>query len=559
MIRDLQRPPAAEAKPKKTPPEEQFKRARHPLDIWPDVVAMGASGTAELPKEWAFRMRWFGLFWEGPRSDTFMLRIKVHGGRLRADQLAGLCDLAEAHCLPFLDITTRQGIQVRGIAIADVPAVFAALERLGLTSMQSGADNIRNLTACPLAGIAPDELADVTPLVRSLAARFIGKRDFADLPRKFNIAVSGCGTNCTHPELHDIAVQAVRDAAGAVGFSLRVGGQPSTSHFVSRDLEVFLTEAEVPDVCAAIAAVFRDHGDRTNRKRARMGHLIEAWGLDRFREAVEAALGRELPRRPAAFPVREMERDPIGVHPQRQAGLRFVGIPFPVGRVTLDQGRALARLAAGFGSGEVRTTNRQNLLLVNVPHDRLAGLLEALDRAGIPRGGSVLRAGVAACSGSTHCKLATVETKHRMVSIVEGLEAVGLGGAPLNIALSACPNSCANHATADIGLLGCRTKVDGETVDAFHLHFGGGTGPDTAFGRLTFRQVPGWQLDTYLAYATRVYARRRRKGESFRAFCDRHTPEALEMLFHPKVMPGNARVRRLAARVRRALGDPFRG
>ncbi|MFQ5507862.1 MAG: nitrite/sulfite reductase [Leptospirillia bacterium] len=546
----------AQKKDKKNPAEEAFKTEKHPLDCWENILGFARNGSGPPDKAWSFRLRWFGLFWEGPRSDTFMLRLKVNGGQISAAQLRGIADLTDACALPFLNVTTRQGIQIRGIPVAHVPPIFKELEALGLTSMQSGADNVRNLTACAQAGIAPNEIADVSALARTLKTLFVGNRAFADLPRKFNISLAGCGTNCTHPELHDIAVQAVRDGAGdAVGYGIRVGGQPSTSHFVSQDLEVLLTEEEVPEVCAAIVAVYRDHGDRTNRKQARMGHLLEKWGMPRFRESVEHALGRPLPRHISDAAIREQEQDPIGIHPQKQDGLSFVGLPFPVGKVTVDQARALARLSEEFGSGELRTSNRQNILLINIPNERLDHLTAELDRAGIPYGGSPLQAAMTACSGNTYCKLATVETKNRVVNIVESLEREGLDKDPLNIALSACPNTCANHSVADIGLQGCKIKVDGETVEAFHVFFGGGTGDSTAFGKHALRRIPGDRINAQLAYAVRVYRKRRQGDESFKSFCERYTAEEMALLFKPWTYPTSRPVRWLAERIARIGGD----
>lgn len=544
----------ASRKIKGPPAEEQFKTAKHPLDCWEDILKFAREGTGPPAKEWGFRLRWFGLFWEGPRSDTFMLRIKVNGGQITASQLRGIADLTAACGSPFLDVTTRQGIQLRGIPVGHVPPAFKELEAMGLTSMQSGADNVRNLTACAQSGIAPDEIADVSSLALRLKKQFVGNREFANLPRKFNVSLAGCGTNCTHPELHDIAVQAVKHGDDA-GYTVRVGGQPSNAHFVSQDLQVFLTEDEVLDVCAAIVKVYRDHGNRTNRKQARMSHLVEKWGMHRFREAVERALGRPLTRHESDFVIREQEQDPIGFHPQKQDGLSFVGMPFPVGRISVDQARAMARLADEYGSGELRTTNRQNMLLINIPNGRIEALKAEMDRDGIPYGGSPLRAGVTACSGNTYCKLATVEAKERVVNIVEHLEAEKLADNPLNIALSACPNTCANHSVSDIGLQGCKTKVDGETVEAFHVFFGGGTGDDLAFGKHALRQVPGDRINEHLAYAVRVYQKRRQGNESFKAFCARYSAAEMAQLFAPQTYPTSRPVRWLAERIARMGGD----
>lgn len=521
-------------KPVKTTAEEGIKKARHPFDIQDEIARLIREGTQNLPKEWAFRLRWHGLFWEGPRSDTFMVRIKVPGGQVSARQLRAVADLAERYGLQYLDATTRQGLQIRGIAMADIPRVMEGLSVVGLSPMQSGADNIRNLTACPVAGLNPDELSDVTPLVRELGKRFTGNREFADLPRKFNITLSGCGTGCTHPELADIAVLAVlHPHYGTVGYTLYVGGQPSTSHYLSRDLEVFLTEDEVPDVCEAIVAVFRDHGDRTSRKQARMAHLIDRWGLAVFRSEVEKMLGRTLPWVPNGSHPKESAHDPLGTHPQKQEGLSFVGVSFPVGRITCTEARVLATLAERYGSTALRLTTRQNVLLTDVPEANIPAVCAGLTGAGMNPGGNPVRAGVTACSGNTYCKLASVETKDRAKDIVDHLEGEGLAHLPLTVALSACPNTCALHSVADIGLMGAKARINGLTQEVFHIFFGGGTGPTARFGERIFTKIPAGRLNEYLSHAARVYQEARREGESFSDFCRRHTREELTTRFTP--------------------------
>ncbi len=551
-------PKTAAKKPvAKTPAEESFKKEIHPFDSWRQILDICREGTAKLPKEWGFRMRWYGLFWEGPRSDSFMVRIKVNGGRLRAGQLSGLADLAERYAEPYLDLTTRQGVQIRGVAARDIEPLFDDLKQLGLTSMQSGADNVRNLTACPLTGLLPGEYADVSPLVAQLADTFVGNRDFADLPRKFNVAVSGCGTNCTHPELHDIAVIALppETTDGRERYTLRVGGQPSTSHFVSQDLNLLLTAEEVPAVCAAIVSVFRDNGFRGGRKKARMAHLIDDWGLERFRSEVATVLGHDLTAGSDTPPLRAIHKDPVGVHPQSQPGKVYVGVPVSVGRLTLEKARALATLITESGAAEMRITPRQNLILAHLPEAAADGVVAQLAAMGLPVSASAVRAAVTACSGSAYCKLGTVETKSRAEDITTHLEKERLADNPLTIALSACPNTCALHSVVDIGLQGCKTKQGGKTVEAFHLFLGGGTGVQTDFGRQIFRQVPGDQLNDHLAYAIKVYQRRATAGESFRAFCGRFQEADLAQLFQPQLSPASPVLRWMAERVLRLSGD----
>ncbi|MDH4229627.1 MAG: precorrin-3B synthase [Nitrospirota bacterium] len=516
----------------KVPAEEQFKTALHPLDSDAEIARLAREGSADLPREWAFRLRWYGLFWEGPRSDTFMVRIKVTGGKLSAGQLAGVCALTERLGLPFLDVTTRQGLQLRGVAARDLPELLDGLAALGLTSMRSGADNIRNLMVCPAAGVGVDELADVLPLANSLQRRLTAGREFADLPRKFNIALCGCGTACIHPELADIAVLAVQHPEGEeIGYTLWVGGQPSTTRVFGHNLSLFLDAGQVPEVCAAILSVFRDHGNRFNRKQARLSHLIESWGLERFAATVEAVLGWSLPRVAGIAAPGHGECDGIGMYLQRQAGRCRVGVALPVGRLSVAQGRALARLSQLHGSGELRLTPRQNLHILHVSAANAAALENALAGFGLRTAASPVRAAITACSGNSYCKLATVETKHRALDIVDYLEQQGLADEPLIMALSACPNTCALHANADIGLQGCKVKTDAGVVEGFHLLVGGGTGPGAAFGHPLFQKVPGEQINPQLAQVIHIWRLQRQPGEGFGAFCRRHTPEQLGAIF----------------------------
>jgi len=423
--------------------------------------------------------------------------------------------------------------------------------------MQSGAAHVRNLTACPLSGLLPGEIADVSPLVDALGKTFIGNREFANLPRKFNIAVSGCGSNCTHPELHDIAVLAIPGEGSGedARYTLRVGGQPSTSHFVSQDLNLRLSAAQVPDVCAAIVAVFRDNGCRTGRKKARMGHLIQSWGLPRFRTEVETALGRALPSAPPAPPLRSIHKDPIGVHPQSKAGQVFVGVPVPVGRLTLEQGLALAALVTRHGGRELRITARQNLILADLPKTSVDGVTDGLAELDLAVSASPIRAAITACSGNSYCKLATVETKHRTVDIAAHLENAGLADRPLTIALSACPNTCSLHSVADVGLQGAKTKLNGRTVEAFNLIVGGTTGEQTEFGRQVLKQIPGTELNEYLENALRVHLLRAQRQESFGDFCRRYDVATLAVMFTPQRSPQGPVSRWLAQRVVRLSGD----
>ncbi|MBV9966190.1 MAG: NirA family protein, partial [Alphaproteobacteria bacterium] len=471
-------------------PEELAKRSKNPFDMWDEIAANAAA--ARFPKGTdVFLHKFHGLFYVAPNQEAFMLRLRLPGGILSAHQAKGLADIAERFGGGYVDITTRANLQIREIGAAHPLDVLAAVDELGLTSRGAGADNIRNLTGSPLAGIDPQELIDTRPLTRGLYHHILNHRELYGLPRKFNIAFDGGGRIGVLEDTNDIGFAAVRVAAGkpvpqGVYFRMLLGGLTGHGSF-AQDSGVLLEPGEVVAAAAAIVRVFIGHGDRTDRKKARLKYLIERWGLDRLMKHAEQFLPKPWRFAPAEWCDRRGpidRRAHIGVHPQAQPGLSYIGIVARASRLTAAQLRGIADVAERHGSGTLRLTVWQNLILSDVPDAEIADTVAAIAALGLATDVSAVRGGLVACTGNAGCKFALADTKRDALALADHLDSRLTFDEPINIHLTGCPNSCAQHYVGDIGLLA--TKVDrggDEEVEGYHLVVGGGAGREATLGR----------------------------------------------------------------------------
>jgi ferredoxin-nitrite reductase len=519
-------------------PEELAKREKNPLDLWDEIAANAAAG--RFPKGLdVFRHKFHGLFYVAPNQDAFMLRLRLPGGILSAHQASGLADIAERCGGGTLDITTRANLQIREIGAAYPIEVLAAIDELGLTSRGSGADNIRNLTGSPTAGIDPRELIDTRPLTRALYHHILNHRELYGLPRKFNISFDGGGRIAMLEDTADIGFAAVRVGPGkpvgeGVYFRMLLGGLTGHGSFAG-DSGVLLAPDEVIAAAAAILRVFIDHGDRTDRKRARLKYLIERWGIDKI--LAEAATHLPFPWRFVAADQCEPRgpidrRGHVGVHAQAQPGLCYIGVVPPASRLTAPQLRGLAGVAERFGSGTLRLTVWQNLLISDIPEAEIAAAVGAIEALGLSTAASAVRAGLIACTGNAGCKFSLSDTKRHALEIADHLDARIDLDQPLNIHLTGCPNSCAQHYVGDIGLLATKVDAGGDAeVEGYHVIIGGGSGAEPALGREIRRDVPAAELPRRLENLLAAYLARRDSGESFHAFAQRHSVAQLAALF----------------------------
>ncbi len=508
--------------------EERIKHERNPLDIW-DTVLTNAAHERFPEADDVFRYKFHGLFHTAPAQDAYMCRLRVPANQISSRQLRGLAVLAAEYASGYVDLTTRGNLQLREVGAGHAPDLLMGLYDLGLTSRGAGADNIRNVTATPTSGFDPQELCDVRPQARALHHYILHSRDLYGLPRKFNVAFDSGGQVSVAGATNDIALRAVRvlerreELAPGVYYRVLLGGITGHGSF-GRDAGIVVPSEECVAVVAAMLRVFAAAGDRTNRKRARLKYVLERWGIERFVAETEALLGTALRRLPiehctAAAPV--VRGAHVGVHRQRQPCCNWVGVGVPGGRLSGAHMTALADLAERFGAGKLRLTVFQNALIPHVADRDTAALLAALDEIGLSASPSSYAAGTVACTGNAGCKYAMTDTKSTAVTLARHLERSAPLDGPINIHLTGCPNSCAQHYCGDIGLLGVGTTHDGAAVEAYDVLFGGGMDQEQALGEEAYRAVPAAQLPALLTRVMRAYQTHRRAGERFNEFIRR--------------------------------------
>jgi ferredoxin-nitrite reductase len=525
--------PAPDAKHEDLILEERIKRELHPLDAHEQIVE-NARANKPPDKEDAFRFKWNGLFFLTPVKDAFMARLRIPGGVLKTYQLRELGRIAQDLTTGYVQITTRANLQMRLIEPKDAPEVLRRVQSVGLHTRGAGADNIRNLTMNPTAGIDPVELIDVQPYLQELAHTIINDRSFYDLPRKFNIAYDGGGFIGAVEDTNDIGAKAVR-IGNEILFRIALGGATGHKSF-ARDLGVVVLPAELNKVVVAIVRVFIERGCRTDRKKARLKHLLEKISLNEYLAEVEKKLGTRLRRAPfSASEMRwanqELPHSHVGDFPQKQRGLNYVGMTCPVGQVTPKQMLRLAELTDSYASGEIRLTVWQSLVIPNVPDAFVQTLKRALEKAGFSTRQSNLASGVVACTGNSYCKYAQSNTKGHALELIKHLEKRLQLDQPVNIHLTGCPNSCAQHYIGDIGCLGAKTKAGGESIDAYHIFVGGGFGKNQALGRQLFSGVIGNELPETIERILLGYLRCRDGRETFQQFSMRHDLRTLQEIF----------------------------
>ena len=472
---------------------EELKAQKDGLDVGADIPRYAALGLEAIEEGDLDRLKWWGVFFRKQTPGYFMMRLRIPNGVTTAAQLRAIGGIANRVGRGLVDITTRQQVQLRWIRIQDVPEILDRLLDVGLVTLQTGMDNIRNIIGCPAFGLTPNEVLDASPVARAFTAMFVGSKAYTNLPRKFNVGITGCRENCTHSETQDIALVPAVKTFGleeVKGFNVLVGGKNGSGGYrVASPLDVFVRPKDAAELCSAVVLVFRDHGPRDARNKVRLAFLLEDWGEATFREVLETRLGRALERAGADARLPKAT-DHVGVFRQKQATLNSVGLLVPVGRITGDQLIELARLASSYGTGEVRLTPDQNVIIANVPDAKVGNLTAEPLLKVLRYDPSEVMRGLVSCTGIEFCNLAVIETKGRALAVARALEAKVHHGKPVRIHWSGCPAGCGNHTVADIGLLGTKAKVDGKAVDAVDVFVGGSSGPHATQGIKLLENVP---------------------------------------------------------------------
>ena len=529
--------------------QELWKHEENPLDSWSRLIEHAEENKFPNDED-TFRFRYFGMFYVAPAQSSFMLRCRIPAGELTAAQFKGLADIADEFGNGRAAITTRSNLQIREIAPRNILHVLTRLQGLGLTGKGSGVDNVRNITASPTAGFDRQELIDTRPFAHALHHYILNHRDLYGLPRKFNVAFEGGGAVDTVADTNDIGFMAVRlagaDTGGsslrdgsAVGLSLgvyfRVELCGITGHKqMASDCGILLKPNEAVAVAAAMIRVFTENGDRTDRKKARLKYLLDKWCVDKFLAETQKKL---------AFPLVKLAIDQcerrsapvkhghIGVYRQKQKGLNYIGAVIPVGIMTTRQMRRIAALAENYGSGGLRLTPWQNLLIPDVPEGFVETVKRQLVRIGFHHEATSLLGGLIACTGNTGCKYAATDTKGQAVALGDYLNQRLKLDHPINIHLTGCPHSCAQHYIGDIGLQGVKVNIGGESVEGYNVVFGGGHGAEAGIGQQVFTGIAFGELPRLLESVLKTYLDKRRPNETFADFTRRHDVKQLQELF----------------------------
>ncbi|HLZ42627.1 MAG TPA: hypothetical protein VKQ11_16785 [Candidatus Sulfotelmatobacter sp.] len=547
------------AKETKAQRAERLKRAKNPWEGLEEIRRFAREGFTSIPPEWiGTYFRWWGVYTQGDGAGVtggqngegralqrFMVRIRIPNGIMISHQLRTIAGLTRQHANGIADLTVRQNIQLHWVKIESLPEVLDALWQVGLNTTGACGDVVRNVTGCPVAGVDADEIVDASPLVLQASQLLAGNAEFYNLPRKFKISIAGCHSWCSYPEINDIGLTAItRTLRGKpeVGFSLRVAGGLSTEPYLGARLNAFVRWDQVLPVVKGIAEFFRDSDVlREHRERARLKFLFlrHGWTVERFQDELEQRIGFRLEPAVEEHAPDDVYRDHVGVHAQKQPGLSYVGSVVLRGRITADQMQSAANLAERYASGELRTTNMQNLLVVNVPTINADALAQELSAIGLPVGGSAFARGTVACSGTEFCKLAITETKSFSRWLVDELEERLPGfDQHLKLHVTGCPNSCGQHWIADVGIEGKKIKVNDRLVDAYYFCVGGALGLHQGTARPVGYRCPATEVPDALERLLVTYTAQREPGENLRRFFARHSDTELrEFLAGEAVQP----------------------
>ncbi|MBX7158006.1 MAG: nitrite/sulfite reductase [Verrucomicrobiae bacterium] len=510
-------------------PMEKLKVAKDGLDVLPDIARYAETGFASIPEDDFDRLKWFGVYRQRPKdSGYFMLRTKIPGGQLNAAQLDVIADLAEQYGHGIADITTRQTFQMHWLRIEHFTDIFARLKAVGITTSGACGDDTRNVVGCPVAGIDHEEIIDATPYLHVISQHLTDNREFSNLPRKYKISISGCRIHCAQPDINCVGffgLERTVNGQKEVGFGLKVGGGLSSAPHLAKTLPIFIPEEEVLTVAHYISVIYRDYGYRHARNKARFKFLVADWGVDKVVAELERLSGKQFDRHTEFDFPHDPESDHLAVCAQKQSGLYYVGISFAGGRARFHQLKAIADLARRYckpAQDAIRTTNKQNLIILNVPQANVEPLKKEIESLGLAWNPSNFRQGCVSCTGIEFCNLAIAETKNRMIELVAQLEKqCAFYDEKIRIHFSGCPSSCGQHQIADIGFRGGMTKVNGVSTECFDMFLGGKVGRDARFNQLVKGKVLSTEIHNVIEKVLRYYQDKRNSGESFADFCSR--------------------------------------
>ena len=523
---------------------ERLKHEKNPWEAFDEVRAFARTGRASVIPDWASAyFKWWGIYTqgdgvgatggkggEGLASEYFMMRVGIPNGILSAHQLRTIGGITRKHARNLADITTRQNIQLHWLTIESLPEIVDLLDSIGMSPKGACGDVVRNVTGCPLAGIAADEIIDASPIAQGISHALSANPEFYNLPRKFKISAVGCPTWCTYPEINDIGLTAVKNG-DEIGYSLRVGGGLSNEPHLGVRLNAFVLPEQAVSVARGVTEIFRDQMVlRESRDRARLKYLFmrEGWTAEKFLDELQSRLDFKLrPAVPEVVP-EDVYRDHAGIHAQKQEGLAYVGASVLRGRLSGEQLEAAAELSERFGSGRLRVTVSQNLLFIDIPKAKTGELAKELEQVGLHVEGSMFWRGAVACTGTEFCKLAITETKGFARWLVEEMEErLPQFDQQLRLHVTGCPNGCGQHWIADIGIEGKKIKHEGKLTDAYYFCLGGAVGQHASVARPVGYRCAAPLVPEAIERLLRQYLGTRGSGENLRAWFLRHSNDEL--------------------------------
>ncbi|MEI8105505.1 MAG: nitrite/sulfite reductase [Actinomycetes bacterium] len=527
----IEKPPVDWELVLKRNPVERLKREKAPLGIREELPALIAQGYESVAEEDIVRLQWWGLYHDKPKIGTFMLRVKVPSGQMSTHELRTIGEVSNLYGRGVGELSTRQNIQLHYLELAKLPNVFAHLDRSGITTAGGCGDTVRNITGCPVQGLAADELFDASPVVTAAADLFYGNPDWANLPRKHKYSISACADRCNAPEINCISLIGTVTSDGREGFAVHVGGGLSSVPRIAKDMNVFIPREQANEILGAITSAWsEDLKYRVSRVKSRLKFMIDDIGADGMRERVEARLGRKL--EDYALPKIDVEPSHhLGVHAQRHAGLSYIGFPVHLGLISGDQMIAIANLVEGFG-GDIRLTRQQNFIVTGVPNDQVDEVIAAVGAIGFPIDVNPVRGNSIACTGEPHCNFAVAETKTRLDRLIDHLEErFGNDIAELRLHLDGCPHACAQHWVGDLGFQGTTSRDEGGVRrQAYDIFVRGSLGPEPQIGRAMFRRVPTEGLEAAVEGLIAGWLAHREPAESFVSFARRSSDEEMGAL-----------------------------
>lgn len=508
---------------------EKLKREKFPYAVLDELPEIIERGYEEISEDDIVRFQWYGLYHDRPKVGTFMMRVKIPSGMLTPNKLRTIGELSQRFGRDEGELTTRQNVQLHWIKLEHLPDIFSTLNAAGLSTLGGCGDCVRNITGCPVAGIDRDEVFDCTGLVDEAAEFFYGNREYSDLPRKHKITIATCAHQCNAPAINCIAlIGTIQD--GRRGYAIRVGGGLSTVPRLARHLNAFIPEEEALEVLRATLDAWKTNlRYRMSRVKARLKFMVDDFGPEAFRAEIEKFLGRPLEDL-TAVPQPRGNTEHLGINPQKQDGLYYIGFPVYLGRVTGRQLVQIADLTESVG-GDVRLTRQQNFIVANVPEVEVERVVREIGEIGFPLEVNRLRGTSIGCTGSPLCNYAVAETKVKLDEIVRHLEATfGREAEGIQVNVDGCPHACAHHWTADIGLQGSTLRERGSTgekIEAYEIYLRGSLGDDATIGRPIVRRVPAEQATVHVERLVRGYLDERETGERFKQYADRKTDEEL--------------------------------